>query len=80
MFVVVLKCNSCGAAGADLHEESGRPWREDVEKSLQLRGWLITSGPNCYPAHFCPTCRRAAEATDLKTALIQMPVPAGERG
>jgi hypothetical protein len=65
MIVSRLICDGCGT-------DSGMsdPHREPIEKILPMYRWLVVAATVLSAAqHYCPTCRRAVEAADLRTAL-----------
>jgi Fe2+ or Zn2+ uptake regulation protein len=67
MFYIALKCDGCGA-DAGFQDEHGD--REYMQAVVEKRGWKTTAW-DWMTRHLCPTCRRAFEATDLRTALVQ---------
>ena len=62
MIVSRLICDGCGI---DSGLEDCREWRDD----LPPKKWL-TRDERHPIEHYCPTCRRAIEAKDLRTALV----------
>jgi hypothetical protein len=67
VFYTGVKCDGCGADAGLQDERSDREYLQGV---VERRGWS-TGAWDWLTRHLCPTCRRAVEAEDLRTALVR---------